>query len=68
MSKLWYLGQILPLPRKTLDELDRLTRKFLWLGRLEHLPYDELHAPVKEGGLGVPNIQAKCDALLEINL
>ena len=63
MSKLWYLGQILPLPRKTLDELDRLTRKFLWLGRLEHLPYDELHAPVKEGGLGVPNIQAKCDAL-----
>ena len=32
MSKLWYLGQILPLPKKFLDELDRLTRKFLWLG------------------------------------
>ena len=63
LSKLWYLAQVLPLPRNILLELEKVSRKFLWLGRLEHLPFEELHAPLLEGGLGLPNIQAKCDAL-----
>jgi exonuclease III len=63
LSKLWYLGQVLPLPREHLQRLERMVGRFLWLGRLERLPLDELCAPLKQGGLGLPNISAKCDAL-----
>ena len=63
MSKLWYLGQVLPLPKKWLTKMEKRVRSFLWLGRLEHLSLDELYAPVTLGGLGLVSIGAKCDAL-----
>ena len=63
LSKLWYLAQVLPLPKKWLGEMEKKVRAFLWRGRLEHLPFDELFAPVKQGGLGLPNIAAKADSL-----
>ena len=64
MSKLWYLAQILPIPKKVVEQLEKEVRGFLWRGRIEKLPLEELYAPVKEGGLGLPSIQAKGDALL----
>jgi len=63
LSKLWYLAQVLPIPKKWLGEMEKKVRAFLWRGRLEHLPFDELFAPVKQGGLGLPNIAAKADSL-----
>ena len=41
---------------------------FLWRSRLEHLPFDELFAPVKQGGLGLPNIAAKALEKLQAGL
>ena len=63
LSKLWYLAQVIPLPQRICNQLDVMVRAFLWKGRLEHLAYDELYAPPLEGGLGLSNIKARCDAL-----
>ena len=37
---------------------------FLWKGRLEKLPLDELYAPRPMGGLGLPCVSSKCESLL----
>ena len=62
-SKLWYLAQVLPIPKAVVAEIEKKLGSFLWWGRLERLELSELTNPVQEGGLGLPNIQARCDAL-----
>lgn len=62
-SKLWYLGQVLPIPKTVVTEMERRMGSFLWQGRLERLEINELVNSTVDGGLGLPNIQAKCDAL-----
>ena len=52
-----------PRPPPPGARLEAKIRGFLWLWRLEKLPLDELYAPEKKGGLGLPNIAAKCDSL-----
>ena len=64
LSKLWYLAQVLPIPQGVTNDLEKLIRSFLWLGRMEKLPYEELVSPTNAGGLGLVNISSKCDALL----
>ena len=64
LSKLWYLAQVFPPPQRVVDQLEILVRRFLWIGRLEHLALDELINPPRQGGLGVIVIRAKADALL----
>jgi len=44
LSKLWYVA----LAPENL-QLDVMVRAFLWRGRLEHLAYDELYAPLWKG-------------------
>lgn len=63
MSKLWYLAQVLPIPGTVVEALERTTRVFLWRGRMEKLPYEELFNKVEEGGLGLPSISVRCDSL-----
>ena len=63
LSKLWYLGQVLPINEKNVLEIERECRRFLWKGRLEHLPWEELVTEREEGGLGFPSIREKCDSL-----
>ena len=67
-SKLWYLAQVLPLPKSTLDYIERELGLFLWRGHLERLPLQELYLEKNKGGLGLPNIQAKCDALFLMHI
>ena len=62
-SKLWYLGQVFPIPKAVVTEIERRMGGFLWQGRLERLEINELVNSTVDGGLGLPNIQAKCDAL-----
>ena len=62
-SKLWYLGQVLPIPKAVVTEIEKKMGTFLWQGRLEKLTVVELMNSTNEGGLALPNIQAKCDAL-----
>lgn len=62
-SKLWYLGQVLPIPKAVVTEIEKKMGTFLWQGRLEKLTVVELMNSTNDGGLALPNIQAKCDAL-----
>jgi hypothetical protein len=64
LSRAWYLAQILPLPAAQAGRLRRAAGDFLWRGRLERLAYDELHRPLREGGLGLSCIASRADALL----
>lgn len=64
LSKLWYFAQAFPIPKKDLIEIEKLVGDFVWQGRPERIALPEICAPVKEGGLGLQNLQARCDALL----
>ena len=68
LSKLWYLAQVLQAPDKIIEEVEKICRQYLWRGRLEHLPWEELMANRDEGGLGIPHIKSKCDTLFLRNL
>jgi hypothetical protein len=63
MPILWYIAQVLPLPGNASDEMERMTRTFLWRGRLEKLTYEELFNEEKQGGLGLPSIATRANAL-----
>ena len=64
LSKLWYLAQILPLPKTFLHRILRAASSFLWRGRLERLAWPEVTAPTHKGGLGVACIEVRARALL----
>ena len=67
-SKLWYLAQVLPMPKTVLSTLERMIGAFLWRGHLERLALPELYLDRSQGGLGLPNIAAKADALFLMHL
>ena len=64
LSKLWYLAQILPLPKASLKRILSAASVFLWKGRLERLSWNETIAPLRAGGLGVASIETRARALL----
>jgi len=63
-SKLWYLAQILPLPRVFLGRILRAASSFLWQGRLESISWGELVGPRHAGGLGVACVASRAQAML----
>ena len=63
LSRLWYFCQVLPLPPEAAAVLRRAAADFLWRGYLERLPWDELHSPFSAGGLALPCIQTRAEAL-----
>jgi hypothetical protein len=62
-SKLWYKASALPLPTKFLKKFESLMGRFLWAGKLERLKIDEFKNPKSAGGLGLPCISSKSNAL-----
>jgi hypothetical protein len=64
LSKLYYVAQVLPLPNKYRKKIDSNLSKFIFRGRHERLQLDELQNNYEQGGLGLPNISVKADALL----
>ena len=67
-SKLWYLCQVLPMPKTTIKYFERQIGTFLWHGKLERLALQELYLEMKQGGLALPNILAKADSLFLMHL
>jgi hypothetical protein len=63
-SLLWYLAQILPLPPAFHRRIRTAAGDFLWRGRLERLPWDELHAPPALGGLGLTCVATRAQSML----
>jgi hypothetical protein len=64
LSKLYYVAQVLPLPAKISKKINSSLSKFIFRGRHERLRLDELENSSEDGGLGLPNITVKADALL----
>ncbi|MBM3938954.1 MAG: reverse transcriptase family protein, partial [Sphingomonadales bacterium] len=63
MSKLWYMAQILPLPKVFCTRIRRAASDFLWRGRLERLAWPELAAPKQGGGLAVACVETRARSL-----
>ena len=59
----WYKCQALPLPSKYIEKFESTIFTFLWRGKLEKLEKYETKNELKFGGLAVPCIASKADAL-----
>ena len=64
LSKLYYVAQVLPLPAKVTKKINSRLSSFIFRGRHERLMLDELENSSEDGGLGLPDIAVKADALL----
>ena len=64
LSKLYYVAQVLPLPAKVTKKINSSLSRFIFRGRHERLQLDELENNCENGGLGLPNIAVKADALM----
>ena len=62
-SKLWYKASALPLPPKYLKKFESLMGRFLWAGKLERLKLDEVKNLKCDGGLNLPCVFSKANAL-----
>ena len=62
-SRLWYKASALPLPETFAKKFEAAMVRFLWIGKLEKLKIDEIKNPVLSGGLNLPCIISKSDAL-----
>ena len=63
LSKAWYIAQILPPPQNVIDKIEKNVRKFLWKGFLEKIAYPETLLPKDKGGLSLPSVKHKAQAL-----
>ena len=61
-SKLWYMATVLVFSDSFLLWLERRTYKYLW-PRTEKIKRGTVCLPVKEGGLGLVDVRAKCQTL-----
>ena len=62
-SKLWYKASALPLPTSFSKKFESLMGRFLWAGKLERLQVDEVKNPRSSGGLSLPCVWSKANAL-----
>ena len=58
-SKLWYVSQVLPLPKSSAKKIESLLSSFLFSGKPEWLGLEELYKRPAKGGLRLLNIRKK---------
>ena len=63
LSKLWYVGQVLPAPKAAMDGLQSSVAGWLWAGRTFRVPFRVMCSPRTEGGLGLLHPYWKATAL-----
>ena len=62
LSKLWYIGNVFPIPKDFLPEINKIIFKFLWNNKSpEPIARETLFLPRERGALGilVPSIQSQ---------
>ena len=75
LSKLWYIGSVLPVSTATggilglddenlIDAIEKTCFSYIWQGNTNHpISKEKIWLPIKKGGLGVLNIRWQCLAL-----
>lgn len=64
LSQAWYVAQVLPCPQRIISEMERSASHYLFNDQVERIQLEQLYKKKEEGGLGLVNISAKCQALL----
>jgi len=64
LAKLWYVAQMLPIQQQVVDQIHQSISFFLFNDKVERISLEQLYAAKEVGGLGLVNVQAKCQALL----
>lgn len=64
LSKLWYVAQVLPLPRGVAKKIHSALSTFIFCGRSESLKLSEIENSPERGGLGLPCVVTKAECLL----
>lgn len=68
LSKLWYIGQILPASNKFVAEITKIIGKYLWMGHLFKIQRNQLYLSKEKGGLDLIHVGYKIKALFVRNL
>ena len=58
-----YVCQVLPLPASFAKKVEALTSSFVFTGKAERLKLLEVCLPEERGGLSLPEIRSRADAL-----
>ena len=66
LSKLWHVAQVLPIRKMDVKAIKTAISYFLWKGSLFSLPIDVCCSPKSEGGLGLPDIHLRCNAMFAV--
>lgn len=68
LSKLWYIAQVIPIPRVHCAQLLKYVGWFLWKGHIFKCSRSQLTLPRLRGGLGLVCIETKIQSLLFKNM
>jgi len=64
LSKIWYTAQILPAPNIYTQQLTTAFTWYIWRGTVFRVPISTLQRPKQMGWWEMPDLEAKCTALL----
>jgi len=64
LRKIWYTAQILPALNIYRQQLTTAIAWYIWRGTVFRVPVSKLQRPKQIGGWEMPDIEAKCPALL----
>ena len=59
LPRIWYLATVFPPTKDNLKKIESLIFNFIWEGKYEKIARITLYLPVKDGGIGLVNIQCK---------
>ncbi|KAK3908760.1 Transposon TX1 uncharacterized 149 kDa protein [Frankliniella fusca] len=62
LSRMWHVGQVLPVPKGAAAAVEKAIRTFLWRGQFFTTAMAVTCTPRAQGGLGIPVGEKKCDA------
>ena len=63
LSKVWYVAQIMRIPSMYIAKIKKVLGNFLWKGNVLRVPLGVMTKSRKEGGMGLINVEVKCEAL-----
>ena len=68
LSKLWYVGSVMPIPNHYIKLIEKRMFDFLWSSKNEPVSRKTMFLPKAEGGVGLVNIKMKIFSMLLRNI